>query len=399
MLKKILPLTTLSLSLVATSVLAASDTRSHAMGGTSVASSNYLSATLSNPSLIAKQAKAEDDFGIMLPSINFQVQDKGELLDNIDNFQDSFDHLSNLLEQAEFGSFPSPEELTRARARLATDLARLDSIALIEGNIAAAIASPNRYGGMGLHFNTEFDLLVNVDIAESDVNTIANSNTPDELDQLDSEAQVVGAAISEIGFSYGREAEIKGTKFNWGVTPKFQQVDLFNYVVGVQSFDEDDFDANNFKTTDEQFNIDIGLSMEVYKNVTIGFTASNLIENEFLAVEHNNRRPLYVVGPEYKLGAAYQNDFLTVAADIDLNAPEGLSLEPDSQYVRAGLELNGFDWVQLRFGYSHDLEGEQDDFVSVGLGFSPFNVVKLDLTAQKAGDNEVGVGLQLSVIL
>ncbi|MFY8327645.1 conjugal transfer protein TraF [Pseudoalteromonas sp. ZZD1] len=393
--KIIFPLTLLALS--SSAAFAASDTRSHAMGGTSVASSNYLSASIANPSLLQKTVKENDDFGILLPSVNFQIQDQDELFDSIDDFQDSFENLSDLLEQNNYqNGGVSEDELKRARAEVAANLARLNGQAFIEGNIAAATAIPTQAGGFSLFVNADFDLVANVMIDDNDLVVIANADTPDELESIDSETQFVGASITDAGFSYSNQYSISEQIIYWSVTPKFQQVDTFNYVVSVDEFDEDDFDANDYTNSDSQFNIDFGLATELMENVTLGFTASNLIENEFKAITHRGLTPIYTVGPEFKLGVAYANDTVTFAADVDLNAAERLSLEEKSQYARVGLELNGFDWVQLRAGYSHDFKGEQDDFVSVGFGFSPFGTVRLDVTAQKANDNELGAGIQLA---
>lgn len=367
------------------------------MGGTSVASSNYLSASIANPALLQKTAKENDDFGILLPSVNFQVQDQDELFDSIDEFQDSFDKLSDLLEQSNFqNGSASEEELKRARAEVATNLARLNGQVFVEGNIAAATAIPTQAGGFSLFVNADFDLVANVMINDNDLVIIANADTPEELENIDSQTQFVGASIADVGFSYTNQYEFSEQTVYWSVTPKFQQVDTFNYVASVDEFDEDDFDANDYTNSDSQFNIDFGLATELMENVTLGFTATNLIENEFKAISHRGLTPLYTVGPEFKLGVAYTNDTVTFAADVDLNAAERLSLEEKSQYARVGLELNGFDWVQLRAGYSHDFKGEQDDFVSVGLGFSPFGTVRLDVTAQKANDNELGAGIQIA---
>ena len=393
--KAIFSLTLLALS--SSAALAASDTRSHAMGGTSVASSNYLSASIANPALLQKTAKENDDFGILLPSVNFQVQDQDELFDSIDEFQDSFDKLSDLLEQSNFqNGGSSEEELKRARAEVATNLARLNGQVFVEGNIAAATAIPSQSGGFSLFVNADFDLVANVMINDNDLVIIANADTPEELENIDSQTQFVGAYIADVGFSYTNQYNFSEQTVYWSVTPKFQQVDTFNYVASVDEFDEDDFDANDYTNSDSQFNLDFGLATELMENVTLGFTATNLIENEFEAISHRGLTPLYTEGPEFKLGVAYTNDTVTFAADVDLNAAERLSLEEKSQYARVGLELNGFDWVQLRAGYSHDFKGEQDDFVSVGLGFSPFGTVRLDVTAQKANDNELGAGIQLA---
>ena len=59
-----------------------------------------------------------------------------------------------------------------------------------------------------------------------------------------------------------------------------------------------------------------------------------------------------------------------------------------------GLEYDAFGWLQLRGGYSVDLEDTQPELLHVGLGFSPFGVVRIDIVGL-LGEDSAGAGLQL----
>lgn len=394
--KKFFALTILSTA--CTSALAA-DTRSQAMGGTGVASADYLSSVLSNPALINRHSDDTDDFGLIIPSFNMLVRDENELRDHIDTFQDSFDNLSDLLERIEFGEAVDAGTLQAARQAVSRNLAKLNGGVNIEGNTALAVASPSRVGGIALYANTNLDIAANIMVAGSDVDVIANSQTPDELDSLDSQVQLVGAAISEVGFAYANQIEIAQQNVYWSVTPKYQQIDTFNYVSSVNGFDEDDFDTDQYTRTENNFNLDLGVATEITQNITVGLTAKNLIEQTYKAVTSQGLTPTYKVGPEYVAGIAYRGEVLTLAAELDLTAPKHSSRVKASQYARFGLELDAFDWAQFRAGYSYDMNGDKDGTISVGLGFSPFGVARLDIMAQQASDNEIGAGLQLSFTL
>lgn len=379
--------------------VSAADTRSQGMGNVGVASADYLSSVLINPSLINRHSDDTDDFGLILPSANVFVRDKQELRDHIDTFQDSFDELSDLLEMAESGGNVSTEELDRARKKLSSDLSKLNGGINIEANLALALASPSRIGGFALYANTDVDANANLFISDDDINVIANAQTPEQLEALNSRLQVVGAAISEIGFVYANQFALANKQIYWSVTPKFQQVDSFNYISTVNDFDEDNFDANDYTKTENNFNFDLGLATELTERVTVGLVAKNLIENNYGSVTSQGITPSYKVGPEFIAGIAYNGDIMTLAADIDLTAPQHSNLVKESQYARLGIELDAFDWVQIRAGYRHDFYGEQDDSYSLGFGFSPFGVVRLDLMAQTTGENDFGAGLQLSFTL
>ena len=96
-------------------------------------------------------------------------------------------------------------------------------------------------------------------------------------------------------------------------------------------------------------------------------------------------------------GIAYQNSWITTALDIDLTSKDRFGMEGDeTQFVRAGVELNGWDWAQLRLGYRYDNKGNVKNMATAGLGMSPFGVIHLDVMAMYYDENELGAGVELS---
>lgn len=70
--------------------------REFAMGGTAVASADYLSAGFSNPALLTHYSDADDDdWGLMLPNVYVFASDRNNLLDSIDSFTQSFETLED----------------------------------------------------------------------------------------------------------------------------------------------------------------------------------------------------------------------------------------------------------------------------------------------------------------
>ena len=66
------------------------------MGGTAVASADYLSAGFSNPALLTHYSDADDDdWGLMLPNVYVFANDRNNLLDSIDGFTQSFETLED----------------------------------------------------------------------------------------------------------------------------------------------------------------------------------------------------------------------------------------------------------------------------------------------------------------
>ena len=96
------------------------------------------------------------------------------------------------------------------------------------------------------------------------------------------------------------EFETAGHAWSFGITPKYQRVDLFNYNVSVSNFDKNDIDSSEYRNTKTGFNADVGLSTNLNDNWTLGLAVQNIIPRSIDTKEVNgerersglNRRPL-----------------------------------------------------------------------------------------------------------
>ncbi|MCU4674495.1 conjugal transfer protein TraF [Catenovulum sp. 2E275] len=380
----------------------AAEVRSMGMGSVTAVGGSYLSAPTNNPALLASQIDDTDDFGMILPGISVEAEDSDDLANGIDEFQDAYDRLEELLEDAEANPlFANQDELDAARENLIDKFANLDSELLVGVDAGLVIAGHTRIGSLALFADTQIDAIVIADIDEAhDSEVIREADTTEELeDNLRSSAQVIAANVLELGVTYADNYEYQGHQFSLGLTLKNQRVDFFNYETTISDFDEDDFDGDEYLNDDSNFNIDLGAVYKVNQNWTLGLSARNLISNDYTSKPSDitDEVSTYKIGPEITVGAAYYNGYLTVAADLELTGTERFEgSEDDSQYASIGVEGDLFKWAQLRLGYKHDIEGNYDGKYTFGLGLAPFGVFHIDLAAQYAEDRKGALGLQLS---
>jgi hypothetical protein len=97
--------------------------------------------------------------------------------------------------------------------------------------------------------------------------------------------------------------------------------------------------------------------------------------------------------PTVHLGAARQEEWWTVAVDLDLVGQEGIYQLPRDQYLSTGIEVDLAGWGQLRGGYRLNLDDSDRNVASVGIGVSPFGI-HVDI-ALAGNQNEVGAAAQL----
>ena len=93
----------IGLSIATSSALASPQSfmsaRSFAMGGTGVAVATPSSAPMDNPAMMASDHHSwNDDFGLMLPSVNARAADEEETVDQVDDIQDVITDLESLAE-------------------------------------------------------------------------------------------------------------------------------------------------------------------------------------------------------------------------------------------------------------------------------------------------------------
>lgn len=378
----------------------AAEVRAMGMGGVSSVGGSYLSAPTNNPALLASQIDETDDFGMILPGLSIEAEDSNDLVNGIDEFQDAYDRLEELLEQSENNpQLANEAELNQARDNLIDKFANLDSELLVGVDAGLVIAGHTRFGSMALFGDTQIDAKLIADIDEqNDSEVIRTAESTDELeDNLNSAAQVIAANVLELGVTYADNYQYQGHQFSVGITLKNQRVDFFNYRENISDFDEDDFDADEYLNDESNFNVDLGVVYKVDQNWTLGLSARNLMSADYSSIEVNDNVVTYKIGPEFTLGAAYQASYVTIAADVELTGTERFNgSEDDSQYASIGIEGDLFKWAQLRLGYKHDIEGNYDGKYTFGLGLAPFGVFHVDLAGQYAEDRKGALGLQLS---
>jgi len=364
--------------------------RTNAMGGAEVASSNYRNAALSNPALLARH-KARDDFGVVLPALSLFAADPDDLIDSADAFVNEFNRIEDIFN---LPGVPTQADLDS----LAASLLDLDGRILnFEANAGFTVAVPSESLGIAVVVENRIGGRSFMDVDPADAAAISGALGGGALPTLLSNAVVSAALVSNYGVAVARTFEVAGKSLSVGITPKIQMIETFNYRIDASDFDEDnqedDFTDASFRRSDSNFNVDAGLLLEATDNVAVGLSLRNLISTDIESVTTLGEMYTYSLEPMATVGASWKAGPLTLAADYDLTETEPFDFAPGSRFVGVGAEL-GWRWAQLRAGYRMDLEDEQEDVVTAGLGFSPWGVFTMDL-AGAVGDETYGASLQL----
>jgi hypothetical protein len=374
--------------LFATPIFAQSGSpRELGMGGTAVASADYLSAGFSNPALLTHYSDADDDdWGLMLPNAYVFASDRNNLLDAIDGFTQSFENLENGL-----GGLTTQGDLDNLAASLD---ALSDKHFIAGGGFGLALAIPSTSFSAAVVASTfiEADAFMIIDPNDGDL--IEGALNDLDIPSLGSEAVLLGSFRTEIGLAMAREFEFSGRTVSLGITPKIQNLEILDLAVNAELSDglEDQIDSGN-RFTDDNINFDLGASTMVSENLRVGLAARNLMGGTFAGLSGLYN---YKLDPTLTTGIAYTSGPLTLAADLDLTTTTRFQEieSDDSQFLRLGAELQ-WQWAQLRAGYILDLEDNYSNMATAGIGFSPFGVMHLDL-AGAVGENSYGGSLALS---
>lgn len=420
-----------------------SEVRSQAMGLTGVTSARSFAALLHNPALLAApHPEHKDDWSLVLPSFGATAAFDEDLADKVDAFQDNnrWDTLQNALNTLNTVNDGSDVDAIRSSLQNVVDTATaadadlraLDNSAA-EGNVGAAIgfANPGPELGFGLYATTSLDFFAiaryedEAAVAEvidqaNALLAIENPTVDDLNDDIlsdissqdpDSEGEIIGVAVTEIGLTFARAFEIGGQSWQLGVTPKFQEIRTFYYIANLDNFEENDFDAAEQETKDSAVNLDLGLATQLGPEgrITVGLVGRNLIAQEVdtvaqLSRVNGSQRLRLKIEPALIAGVSYDADFWTVTADLDLIESKAVAFEGDRQMIGLGAEVDLARWVQLRAGLRHNFasSGPTSDDIdsptaySLGLGFTP-GAFYIDL-AGSLSDNEYGAGLELGLV-
>ena len=407
------------------------DPRSLGMGGVGVASGTSANAGFMNPALLSA-AHEDEDFSLELPILGARFSDKDDLLDEVDYYQD------NKLEASLTTSIDSfktavagadPTTIKNAAGQVATDadalltqLKKLTGKPLqveVFGGMVIGIPSKkvgasltlNAYAVVGGQLNFEDQALMDgiitaanstatgADLTALENNTVIAdqlASTANAVDSLKSNLGARGAVISEVGLSLSREFNIAGHDVAVGITPKVVKVKTFHYVLGVNTAD---IDTDKGTKEFSDFNIDVGLAKNYGNGWKAGLVIKNLIGKEYDTAPFITPGLTAVssatikVDPQVRLGISHGNEWLTVAADLDITENEPVGFETKTQYLGLGVEADLFDWMQFRAGYRHNMSDSDTSIPTIGFGFSPFGV-HIDLAYAQNGNEKAG-SLQL----
>ena len=376
------------------------EARNSAMGGVGVASSKYKAAAFANPALLTRFGE-DDDFGVLLPAVGAFANDPTDFVDDVDVFVDEFDRIQ---QQFDAAAVPTQGELDA----LANQLRGLDGRELTaDVGFGFAVAMPSDKLAWALHIKSYGDVTTFAEVDPTDAQAIEDAATTGVLnDTLRSKGRALGVVKTEAGISLATQYEVGGMPLSVGITPKYQRIDTINYGVNLESYDDDNFDADEFMNDDGAFNLDAGVALETSNGFVFGLMARDLIATDYESTTTLGENFLYEIGPSMTVGAAWTYGWLTLASDLDLLAQErikepaggigSVGLEDDVQMWGIGAEFDLAKWVQLRAGYQTDLKDYLDDAITAGAGFAIFDTFHIEVAGMYIDDNSLGAVAQLS---
>ncbi len=363
------------------------DPRSYSMGGTGVASGTSANATFMNPALLAA-AHEDEDFSMELPIVGARFMDADNLVDEIDEYQETdlesnFDSALAAFKANPMGT-QEQTDLLNATSTMIKQLALISDKAVQgEFSVGFVVGIPSKKFGASLTANVWAvggGVVKNGDqdaaLFQSVVDALnANNFTPTDSAydivvnglnrNLQSELNVRGALVQEFSIALAREITIGGEAVALGVTPKYLKVTTFDYRLDVNVAE---LDADLGKKEYSDFNVDVGLAKDFANGWKSGLVVKNLISQEYRTVLGNAVK----IEPQMRVGVSHRTDWTTVALDIDLNESEAVGFDSNTQYIGLGAELDVFETVQLRVGYRHNMSDSDTSIVTAGIGFSVF---------------------------
>jgi len=401
----------IGLSVATTSALASPQAfmsaRSFAMGGTGVAVAHPSAAPSANPAMMAAEQHGwADDFGLMLPSVNARAADEEEVIDQVDDIQDQIEQFEDLK--------CSNQADAQAKARqLVDNLEAFDRDTMrANAGLGLGLAIPSNSLSFGFFANANLTATVRGELDENDLdllNDIANGVRPPATTDLDTElnsrGRILASAVAEAGISIAHSFMLSnGNALQLGVSPKYVQLQTFQYTEEISDFEDDDFDSDEYETDKSGFNLDIGAAYAfgAENQWNAGVVVKNLIPMELDSAQNHPSEEKYTLelNPMVTAGIAHKSDYHVITAEVDLTKKEAFGYEDDTQWLALGAEFDAWRYAQLRAGVRHNLASnddndgiEEDTQFTAGLGLNIIGV-RVDIGALYSSA-DVGAALEL----
>ena len=401
----------IGLSVATTSALASPQAfmsaRSFAMGGTGVAVAPPSAAPSANPAMMAaEQHDWADDFGLMLPSVNARAADEEEVIDQVDDIQDQIEQFEDL-------KFSNQADAQAKARQLVDNLEAFDRDTMrANAGLGLGLAIPSNSLSFGFFANANLTATVRGELDENDLdllNDIANGVRPPATTDLDTElnsrGRILASAVAEAGISIAHSFMLSnGNALQLGVSPKYVQLQTFQYTEEISDFEDDDFDSDEYETDKSGFNLDIGAAYAfgAENQWNAGVVVKNLIPMELDSAQNHPSEEKYTLelNPMVTAGIAHKSDYHVITAEVDLTKKEAFGYEDDTQWLALGAEFDAWRYAQLRAGVRHNLASnddndgiEEDTQFTAGLGLNIIGV-RVDIGALYSSA-DVGAALEL----
>lgn len=392
------------------------DARTLSMGGASVAAHRSKHALFYNPALLAFNDEFEEknlEGRVHFPSLIGQVSES-----LIDIEQLNSDNLDGRLSQAiaDFNTAGTPETASAAAAASSnlrdTVLGLAGDDLLADGFFGFAVAEPSRLEGGGVFVGVRVVGGGRSNVTEADrtlldeyvdgLNFIAsggtqgtaqpqlfdaNGNLIDPNDAFDSSLNGRGAAITEVGIAMSKMLYFWGKPVALGITPKLMAVDTFDETTRVV---DNRLGSGENSITHASFNMDVGVAMDLGTRYRVGLAIKDTINREWATGTGTEVK----LAPRARLGVGAQFAGFNVGVDADLVTSDPIADEFPVRETAVGIEWDFRNWLKIRGGYRHDLEGNREGITSGGLGFR-IKRWYIDLSYAQGGDLQAGA-LQFS---
>ncbi|EDM68863.1 hypothetical protein PE36_19700 [Moritella sp. PE36] len=353
------------------------DARSYAMGGVGVTTADYVTASFHNPAMAAKH-DVRDDFGLLAPVLGIQFDDPDEL----------FNDASNLYDVIANANLPADALIVDAAlTQLAGDKA------YSEAGFGLVASVPTRYYSTNVFIKGYADAFLFADVLDND---LADTD-------VDSKMSVYAISVVEFGMTFARKFDTRYGGMHFGISPKYNIISTYNYSQTIDNFDPDKY-KDGASSDKKGFNLDLGMEVGLLYGLSAGAVVKNLIPQEVDLKPMNGSSASYNLHPVVTTGLSWSSDYATLAMDIDINKTQRyedvVSLSgvnddfDDTQMLKIGAEFGLQSAMQLRAGYTNDLQGNKGQVFTAGIGLSPFNVFHLDLGASYGGSNKFGLVAQ-----
>ena len=381
--------------------------RSFAMGGTGVAVAHPSAAPSANPAMMAaEQHDWADDFGLMLPSVNARAADEEEVIDQVDDIQDQIEQFEDL-------KFSNQADAQAKARQLVDNLEAFDRDTMrANAGLGLGLAIPSNSLSFGFFANANLTATVRGELDENDLdllNDIANGVRPPATTDLDTElnsrGRILASAVAEAGISIAHSFMLSnGNALQLGVSPKYVQLQTFQYTEEISDFEDDDFDSDEYETDKSGFNLDIGAAYAfgAENQWNAGVVVKNLIPMELDSAQNHPSEEKYTLelNPMVTAGIAHKSDYHVITAEVDLTKKEAFGYEDDTQWLALGAEFDAWRYAQLRAGVRHNLASnddndgiEEDTQFTAGLGLNIIGV-RVDIGALYSSA-DVGAALEL----